>query len=149
MINDIKNIKMKITFNNVPSSRNFHPREHSPINKINQVQLRIQNDLLEIKKNQMKTKMFESQLSDIIKDEKNEFFSLNVIFKEINKDTNFYHVRYILILLNKLLIIFDKDYPYSPPYIKLINSFGGIFLLHSSLHYFHVYAPTLSIYFLK
>jgi hypothetical protein len=47
-------------------------------NKLNQVQLRISNDLHEIKKNRMSTKMFNTESTEIIKDELNENFSTNI-----------------------------------------------------------------------
>jgi hypothetical protein len=46
---------------------------------LHQTQLRLQNDLLEIRKNRMSTKNFSLQMSDIIKDELNEIFSINFI----------------------------------------------------------------------
>jgi hypothetical protein len=77
--------------------------------KLNQVELRIQNDLLEIKKNRMSTKMFSIKMSDIVKDEINSIFSMNLVITSLdtmnnmNMRTNFnlnkfsLHVLFIII----------------------------------------------------
>jgi len=75
---------------------------------LQQTQLRLHNDLLEIQKNRMLTKNFNLQMSDIIKDELNEIFSMNFILSSLENSFNF-------------LILFNKEYPFSPPFIKMIS----------------------------
>jgi hypothetical protein len=83
-------------------SLNFHK------NRLNQVELRIQNDLLDIKKNRMSTKMFSIKMSDIVKDENNSIFSMNLVITSldnmnmnINSNENYlsqkfsFHVKFI------------------------------------------------------
>ena len=76
--------------------------------KLHQTQLRLQNDLLEIRKNRMSTKSFSLQMSDIIKDELNEIFSMNFILSSLEDSFNF-------------LILFNKEYPFSPPFLKMMS----------------------------
>jgi ubiquitin-protein ligase len=76
--------------------------------KLHQTQLRLQNDLLEIRKNRMSTKNFGLQMSDIIKDELNEIFSMNFILSSLENSFNF-------------LILFNKEYPFSPPFLKMMS----------------------------
>lgn len=66
-----------------------------------QTELRLQNDLLEIKKNRMTTKMFNTQLSDIIKDEENEVFTINILICPVQTlNVSAYHVFLLLILVH-------------------------------------------------
>ena len=46
--------------------------------KIRQTELRLKNDLIELKRNKMTTNEFVTEVSDIIKDEVNELFKIHV-----------------------------------------------------------------------
>ena len=59
-----------------------------------QTELRLKNDLFELKNKKMSTKMFYNHYSDIIKDEINENFSINVLITPIFQNSFSYHVIY-------------------------------------------------------
>lgn len=54
--------------------------------KLLQTELRLQNDLIELKRNRITTKLFITKLSDIIKDVEKHCFYFNFLITNSNND---------------------------------------------------------------
>jgi hypothetical protein len=66
--------------------------------KLNQVQLRIKNDLLDIKRNRLCTRMFNEEISEIKKDEINKNFKIEVNFILVSPPQLTYKVKLKLLI---------------------------------------------------